>query len=222
MLVKEAHLFGKVGLKNGKMPGTTFAVDSFACITGGKLRNVEGSVCSKCYSIKLQQMRPSVDVGYKRNLAKWMACQRLGKGGIEMWISSMVFQILRANVDEHRWFDGGDAQSVEMIEAIAEVARRTPDVKHWFPTKEYTIYTEYLKTNTEPDNLTIRVSAAMIDGKPSKAFHNTSTVHKNSEPTGFECDAYTRLSPISGRPGYCGPCRACWDKDVPNVSYPKH
>ena len=53
MLVKEAHLFGKVGLKNGKMPGTTFAVDSFACITGGKLRNVEGSVCSKCYSIKL-------------------------------------------------------------------------------------------------------------------------------------------------------------------------
>ena len=176
MLVKEAHLFGKVGLKNGKMPGTTFAVDSFACITGGKLRNVEGSVCSKCYSIKLQQMRPSVDVGYKRNLAKWMACQRLGKGGIEMWISSMVFQI----------------------------------------------FTEYLKTNTEPDNLTIRVSAAMIDGKPSKAFHNTSTVHKNSEPTGFECDAYTRLSPISGRPGYCGPCRACWDKDIPNVSYPKH
>ena len=221
MLVKEAHLFGKVGLKNGKMPGTTFAVDSFACITGGKLRNVEGSVCSKCYSIKLQQMRPSVDVGYKRNLAKWMACQRLGKGGIEMWISSMVFQILRANVDEHRWFDGGDAQSVEMIEAIAEVARRTPDVEHWLPTKEYTIYAKYLKTNTEPDNLIIRVSAAMLDGKPSKAFRNTSTVHKNGKPIGFECKAKTRTSPISGKLGYCGPCRACWDKDVPNVSYPK-
>ena len=36
--------------------------------------------------------------------------------------------------------DSGDLQSLEMLEAIAEVARQTPEVKHWLPTKEYGIY----------------------------------------------------------------------------------
>ena len=204
MLVKESVEYGKISLGNTKMPGTTFAICAFACITGSKLAKVEGSICNGCYSIKLQKLRPSVNKGYKKNLFKWQV------SNTSNWIDAMVFQILRAKVKEHRWFDSGDLQSVEMLLAIIKVARKTPKVKHWLPTKEYKIITKYLKTNTLPANLIVRVSAAMIDGKPSKAFRNTSTVHRNSEPLGFECK------------GACGPCRACWAKRIKNVSSRKH
>ena len=209
MLVKESQEYGKISLGNTKMPGTTYAVDAFACITGSKLAKVKGSICSGCYSIRLQKIRPSVDQGYKKNLFKWQV------SNTSNWIDAMVFQILRAKVKEHRWFDSGDLQSLEMLEAIVEVARKTPKVKHWLPTKEYKVAAKYLKTNTLPKNLVLRVSATMIDGKPSKAFRNTSTVHKSSEPIGFECEARSRGNA-------CGPCRACWDKRIKNVSYPKH
>ena len=209
MLVKESQEYGKISLGNTKMPGTTYAVDAFACITGSKLAKVKGSICSGCYSIRLQKIRPNVDQGYKKNLFKWQV------SNTSNWIDAMVFQILRAKVKEHRWFDSGDLQSLEMLEAIAEIARQTPGVKHWLPTKEYGIYAKYLKTNIEPSNLVVRVSATMIDGNPSKVFKNTSTVHKNNKPIGFECKARTRGNA-------CGPCRACWDKRIKNVSYPKH
>ena len=209
MLVKESQEYGKISLGNTKMPGTTFAICAFACITGSKLAKVEGSICNGCYSIKLQKLRPSVNKGYKKNLFKWQV------SNTSNWIDAMVFQILRAKVKEHRWFDSGDLQSMEMLEAIVKVARKTPEVKHWLPTKEYKIITKYSKTNTLPANLIVRVSATMIDGKPSKAFQNTSTVHRNNEPLGFECKARSRGNA-------CGPCRACWDKKVENVSYPKH
>ena len=209
MLVKESQEYGKISLGNTKMPGTTYAVDAFACITGSKLAKVKGSICSGCYSIRLQKIRPNVDQGYKKNLFKWQV------SNTSNWIDAMVFQILRAKVKEHRWFDSGDLQSLEMLEAIAEIARQTPGVKHWLPTKEYGIYAKYLKTNIEPSNLVVRVSATMIDGNPSKVFKNTSTVHKNNKAIGFECKARTRGNA-------CGPCRACWDKRIKNVSYPKH
>jgi len=209
MLVKESQEYGKISLGNTKMPGTTYAVDAFACLTGSKLAKVKGSICSGCYSIKLQKLRPSVDKGYKKNLFKWQV------SNTSNWVDAMVFQILRAKVKEHRWFDSGDLQSLEMLEAIVEVARKTPKVKHWLPTKEYKVAAKYLKTNTLPKNLVLRVSATMIDGNPSKVFKNTSTVHKNNKAIGFECKARTRGNA-------CGPCRACWDKRIKNVSYPKH
>ena len=205
MLVKEAQTYGKVSLGNTKMPGTTFPICAFACYTGSKLAKVKGSVCEQCNMRRLQKIRPSVDQGYKKNLFKWEV------SNTSNWVDAMVFQIKRYAADGyHRWFDSGDLQSMEMLEAIAEVAIQTPKVKHWLPTKEYQIITKYLKTNTEPTNLIVRVSAPMIDGKPSKAFQNTSTVHRNSEPLGFECK------------GACGLCRACWAKRIKNVSYRKH
>jgi len=184
MLVKEAVEYGKISLGNTKMPGTTYAVDAFACITGSKLAKVKGSICSGCYSIRLQKIRPSVDKGYKKNLFKWQV------SNTSNWVDAMVFQILRAKVKEHRWFDSGDLQSLEMLEAIVEVARKTAKVKHWLPTKEYKVAAKYLKTNTL-------------------------TVHKNNKAIGFECEARSRGNA-------CGPCRACWDRRIKNVSYPKH
>ena len=213
MLVKEAHQLGKVSLGNTKMPGSTFAQDAFQCGVGSKLREVPGSICSQCNMIRIQKMRPDVDKGYKLNQSKWENCNP------KDWIDSMVFQInrmyLRTLQPYHRWFDSGDLADYEQLISIDMVARLTPQIHHWLPTKEYSLVKEYFLRNIPPKNLLIRVSAPMIDGKPSKKYKNTSTVHKKKASQGFECKARSRGN-------YCGECRACWDEDIANVSYPKH
>ena len=207
MLVKDAKTFGVISTKNTKMGSTTFAIDAFACKVGSKLAKIEGTPCSTCYARKLQKLRPSVDQGWKTNLAKWNASDPI------LWIKAMAFQIERYNVDGfHRWFDSGDLQSLEMLDAIVEVAKATPQIKHWLPTQERGIVKQYSKPI--PDNLIIRVSASMVNGdKPS--FDHASQVFYKVDPKGFECGA-------SKRGNACGPCKACWDKSIDFISYPKH
>ena len=209
---------GKVSAGNGKMPGSTFAISAKECKVGGKLVDVKGSVCSRCYALKLQKLRPSVDQGWSANYLK---ATRMIADNPEQWAKAAAFQIerIRAKTGEafHRWFDSGDLQSVEMLGAICLVATLTPEIKHWLPTREAKIVKDYLKAGgVVPDNLVVRVSATMIGDKPIKAYVNTSTVHrKGSDTVGHVC-------PASTQGNQCGDCRACWSKTVANVSYPLH
>ena len=224
MLVKDAIEFGKISNGNTKMPGTTFSIDAFACQTGSKLAKVKGTSCNSCYARKLQKLRPSVDMGYKLNLAKYN--KALSEDKLFTWVSAMVFQIERqakkTNVYYHRWFDAGDLQSEQMFKAICLVCERTPKIKHWLPTQER----KYISDYAIPKNLCVRISTIKVNGQPSR-FHYTngtfyynnvctSTVHtKDKEPIGQECKAYTRNN-------NCGTCRSCWDTTVKNISYKKH
>lgn len=205
MLVKEAKQFGNVSTGNTKMPGTTFAIDAFACKTGSKLAKVKGTPCFSCYARKIQKLRPSVDSGWKANLAKWEASDP------EQWSQAMAFQIIRYNSDGyHRWFDSGDLQSVEMLDAIVQVCRMTPNVRHWLPTQERDILKAY--TGEIPANLTIRLSASKINGKAPN-YPNTSGVSQTkSDVTCFARD----------NGNSCGSCRDCWDREVQHVVYPLH
>ena len=208
MLVKQAKSYGNISTGITKLPGTTFAIDAFACQVGSKLAEVEGTPCFSCYARKLQKLRPSVDQGWKANLAKWNASDP------KNWIKAMAFQIERYNVDGfHRWFDSGDLQSVEMLDAICQVAKATPQIKHWLPTQERSIVKQYSKPI--PNNLIIRLSASKLDGPKPKGFDHASQVFAKLEPKGFECKARTRGNS-------CGPCKACWDKSIDFISYPKH
>jgi len=222
MLVKDAIELGKISNGNTKMPGTTFSIDAFACQTGSKLAKIKGTSCNSCYARKLQKLRPSVDMGYKLNLAKYN--KALSEDKLFTWVSAMVFQIERqaekTGVYYHRWFDAGDLQSLEMFRAICLVCERTPKIKHWLPTQER----EYINTLSIPSNLCVRISGSKVNGKPNMLANGafnlsnicTSTVHtKDKEPIGQECKAYTRNN-------NCGSCRACWDTNVKNVSYKKH
>ena len=214
MLVKEAKALANVSTGNSKMPGTTFAIDAFACKTGSKLAKIPGTPCHKCYARKLQKLRPSVDMGWKLNLAKYESA--LAQGALRAWVQSLAFQILRYNTDNyHRWFDSGDLQSVAMLDAICQVCRLTPKIKHWLPSQERSIVDEYFATHAKPTNLVVRISASKIDGPLPRA-NNTSNVFTTPEHIhGQECEARTRGN-------NCGPCRACWSASVKNVSYPKH
>ena len=96
-------------------------------------------------------------------------------------------------------------------------ANLTPAIKHWLPTRERGILKAFLAEGLElPTNLVIRLSATMIDDKPIANAPHTSTVHRKGAPVhGQACEANTR--------GHsCGPCRACWNPEVANVSYPFH
>jgi len=211
MLVKHAEQHGKISKANTKMPGTTFAMDAFACITGSKLRKIEGTPCYSCYAIKLQKLRPSVDKGWKANSAKWSASEP------DRWAQAMAFLIKRRNTDDHhRWFDGGDLASVEQLEAIAQVARMTPTIAHWLPTQERAMVKQwYAQGGIEPPNLVVRISSAKVDTVIKGHANTSNVITKHAEATGQECLAYTRNN-------NCGDCRACWDPKVSNVSYRKH
>ena len=233
---------GKVSLGNTKMPSTTFAISAKHCKVGSKLINVEGSTCSRCYAMKLQKLRPSVDKGWTNNLFKAV---KLIDDNPKLWAKMQAFQIRRGcdklGIHNHRWFDSGDLQSVAMLRAIVLCADMTPEIDHWLPTREAKIVKDYRKQyGQEPDNLVIRVSATMISDKPVAGHANTSTVHKHGEQVhGKECLAYrtnkdNAVVPLDTfkamtRPekkeqdfGHCGDCRACWSKDVGNISYPLH
>ena len=233
---------GKVSLGNTKMPSTTFAISAKHCKVGSKLINVEGSTCSRCYAMKLQKLRPSVDKGWTNNLFKAV---KLIEDNPKLWAKMQAFQIKRGcgklGINNHRWFDSGDLQSVSMLRAIVLCAELTPEIDHWLPTREAKLVKDYRKEyGQEPSNLVIRVSATMIGDKPIAGHTNTSTVHKSGEQVhGKECLAYrtnkdNKVVPLAefkamSRPekkeqdfGHCGDCRACWSKDVDNISYPLH
>jgi hypothetical protein len=216
LTVKAAKESVNISKGNSKMPGSTFAQDSFACKVGSRLAEVKGSVCESCYARRLQKIRPSVNQGWKANYEK---ATRLIATNPEQWIKACVFQILRI-ADKtgelfHRWFDSGDLDSVAQLQAIIDVCHQTPYIKHWLPTRELELVRQWqAQGGVIPANLVIRLSAPMVDSKPVKGA-NTSTVHKQNAPVGYACPARTQGN-------QCGDCRACWDASVPNVSYPKH
>lgn len=219
LTVKAAvEIAGKVSEGNGKMPGSTFAISAKECKVGGKLATVKGSVCDRCYALKLQKLRPSVDQGWTANYLK---STRMIEENPEQWSAAAAFQIKRIAAKTgqpyHRWFDSGDLQSVAMLAAICKVAEKTPEINHWLPTREAKMVKDYKAAGgVVPANLIIRISATMIGDKPVSGHANTSTVHrKGQEPAGHIC-------PASQQGNQCGDCRACWSHDVANVSYPLH
>ena len=204
--------------KPSKMPSYGYSIPAKYCNVGSKLRLVEGSTCSKCYALKGRYVFPNVADCLERRY------QSLNN---PLWVDAMVHIINTLQLAFFRWHDAGDIQSIEHLHKIATVALLTPNTKHWLPTREYRIVKDYQSktyiiegqrhipsVNTIPDNLTIRLSAHMVDTTPSSSFNlPTSTVIKNTTPNTFICNAKTPQ-------GKCGPCRACWSPTVANVAYP--
>jgi len=210
-IAQAQRIAGKISTANTKMPGSSFAVDPFQCKTGSKLAVIEGTVCSKCYARRIASFRPSVKKGYENNMEKLRTADK------EEWVDSMVYQIEKAHAKTgepyHRWFDAGDLDSKKTLNAIIEVAQQTPQIEHWLPTKEAKLVHDY---GLLPKNLVIRLSGTKVNGMVPKSATHTSTVHKHGIGyEGFECPAYNQNNK-------CDTCRACWDKEIDNISYPLH
>lgn len=202
--LKEAeHVAGKLG-RPSKMPGYAYGIPARHCPVGAILVKRPGSVCASCYALKGRYVFPNVQraLEYRFQSLKH-----------PRWIEALVYMIQKRKCDYFRWHDSGDIQGLWHLENMVEIARQCPTTKFWTPTRETRTVKQYLTTHGNfPDNFVVRVSGAMIDGPAPAHFPNTSTVVSTQLPS---CPAYTQG-------GVCGLCRACWDSEVANVSYPKH
>lgn len=198
-----------------KMPGYGYGLPADECHTGGKLRKVEGSTCRSCYAMRGHYRYKNVqDAEYRRLHALTT--------DLEAWTSAMV-RIIPKCVPlwepVFRWHDSGDIQSANHLAAICQIAIALPMVRFWLPTREYAMVRDYCLAGLPvPSNLTIRLSAPMV-GRPAMLSDETRALGIQSSTvgahSGYICEAKSRGNE-------CGPCRACWSKDVPNVDYPLH
>jgi hypothetical protein len=194
----------------GKMPGFTFALPAQACITGSKLRKVEGSVCSKCYACKGHYCFGATKALREHNLD---AVRQSGQ-----WVSDLIRFLQESGQPQFRFHDSGDLQSLGHLNQIVAVARAVPGCKFWLPTKEYAIVNSYLRGTPEgfPSNLCVRVSMPMI-GQAPKSYNGLPTATVNSDCDTFNCPVKNGLE---GCDTYN--CRKCWDKGEANINYHKH
>jgi hypothetical protein len=190
-----------------KMPGFGYGIPARHCITGGRLRKVDCSVCSHCYGCKGRYVFKSVVAAQDRRFASL--------ADLEVWTANMTALISRKLEKKEkvfRWHDSGDIQSAEHLSAIVQIARNLPAIQFWLPTKEYGIVRRWLRSHRMPSNLVIRVSAPMV-GESLQAIPGTvsSTVQTGK---GFVC-------PAPDQNNECQDCRACWNKNVKSVDYHK-
>lgn len=230
MTIREAQAIAGALGHPSKMPGYSYGISATLCQTGSQLRKVPGSVCSGCYALTdwYRTWRPLLE-GHRR---RWNGIHH------PRWVDAMVRMISTACVDENRffrWHDSGDLQGVWHLRKIVEVVWRTPQVTHWLPTREYAMVATYRESGSEvPPNLTIRLSAHMIDSEPvfpvelapwlsglpvstvSSVSSYASGVQIVEGKGSVECRA------VEARDNKCGSCRACWSRDVSCVNYPQH
>ena len=189
-----------------KMPSSSYSIPANKCIKGSRLRQIKNSVCSSCYALKGNYVRyPAIVEAQERRLLSINKPE---------WVSAMVYLISNKkdirDKGVFRWHDSGDLQSVEHFDKILSVVRQTPTIKHWLPTKESRIIKNY--KGDLPNNIVIRLSGSMVDGK-APLYSNTSTVVTDKSKA--TCKSFDNN-------GECGECRKCWDKGIKNISYLAH
>lgn len=226
MTIKEAQsIAGTLG-EPSKMPGYSYGISAQKCITGAKLRNVPGSVCSGCYAMTdwYRSWRPLLQ-GHQR---RWDGLRH------PRWVDAMVRMISNAckPPDNYfRWHDSGDLQGVWHLRNIVAVCERTPDVRHWLPTREFAFVEGFLAGGKVPDNLVIRLSAMMIDTEPvvPEALKGFPTSAVSTVPQSMlgdhrvvDWDGAVECQAVEKRDNKCGKCRACWEPRVTCVTYPQH
>ena len=230
MLIKVAwDLVGGLSAPS-KMPCFSYNLAASSCKTGQRLAVIEGSTCSGCYAAETREhlllRRDAVFGGgrmrwnnYSRPNVREAMQRRLESLTNPKWVEAMATLINHYEADSEgilgyfRWHDSGDVQSREHAQNICSVARRTPKVKHWLPTRENEFVRPLLSSRKGvPKNLVIRVSAAMVGKRGPSWSKLTSTVNAG---IGRKCHA-------SQQGNQCLDCRDCWDKRVCNIDYPFH
>lgn len=187
--------------KPSKMPGFAYGIPAKECKTGSKLRKVKGSTCEKCYAMKnCYAFKTTQKAQYKR----------LDSLKDARWVLAMAIQINSKKEKFFRWHDSGDIQNLEHLKKIFAVAKQTPNIKHWLPTREAWVLKHQDKA---PENLVIRFSMPMVNQKAAGKWHNTSTVVTKAEDS---------TCPAPMQDNECKSCRKCWSKQTKNVAYLAH
>jgi hypothetical protein len=101
-------------------------------------------------------------------------------------ISAMIVAIRGTESSGYfRWHDSGDLQDVAHLAKLVEIARALPDIKFWLPIREYGIIASFLRTDSIPENLIVRLSAYMIEGEPPALAKRLGLTTSGVSKTGF-------------------------------------
>ena len=216
LTTKQAKVITGGLTETSKMPCPSYSLPAQACKTGSILVSIKGSVCYGCYALK---------GFYRFKQGKTAREIRLASIYKPEWVEAMITLLeSRKDKDFFRWHDSGDLNSVIHLSNIMAVAIRTPNTKHWLPTREYKMVKDYVENGLViPDNMYVRISTYMVDGIPPLKFARKLNAYPNV--MGFigvssvskikhDCPAYEQG-------GRCGDCRKCWTKKE-NVTYPLH
>ena len=157
-----------------------------------KLQKVPGSVCAGCYAMKGRYRFRNVREALER---------RLDALQDPRWVTAMVTLITGEKY--FRWHDSGDIQGPKHLENIFEVCKRTPETRHWMPTRESWVKAFLPEC---PDNLCIRFSVPMVDQKPIESWPNVSTVISSDKPW---FGLSSKVCPAPTQNNECKDCRSC-------------
>ena len=213
MLIKEAKAIVG-GLSNcEKMPSFSWGIPAVLCKVGSLLAQVKGSVCFVCYALRGRYVFLSVRKAQDRRL-KAIEDPR--------WMDAMS-TLINHYKKPFRWFDSGDIQSLLHLMMIVTVAKRTPTVQHWLPTKEKRIVKSFLDVFGKfPPNLNVQMSGYMVDGpRCNMGKHDDKVSHHLTYTKTAPKGSYVCPGEIEGSQSkscsHAG-CYACWDKSVPVVA----
>ena len=166
--------------------------------------------CEFCYARRGNYVYPNVKRVREHNKEDWKN---------DDWIDRMVSAI--GSDLYFRWFDSGDCYHRDLALKIFEIMKRTPNTKHWLPTRmhKFDKFKDVLYDMSQLPNVVLRLSSDSVTGEClDSALCSSVIIPYAGFPTtreSVECDAYKRE-------GKCGDCRACWSKDVKVVAYPYH
>jgi len=209
----------------GKMPCHGYSLPAELCKTGSKLRDVEGSTCSGCYAMKGWFLKKHVRIPLMKRLEAIRHPQ---------WIEAMIFLIKHYNEGYFRWHDSGDIQDLDHLSNIIKVVQATPETKHWLPTSEWNIIRDFWNLMKRRNlsimfpNLTIRLSATMIDGETPRDLAKLMGVQVSCvSKFAWDCPAQDNTYVENNgrkliRAGNCGNCRRCWNQENLEIAYPLH
>lgn len=192
-----------------KMPGKAYNLPALeGCPTGWKLSQKEGTICSQCYGCRNRYRFSNVIRAQEKRMQSVLDPQ---------WPEAMVTLISREKCRHFRWHDTGDIFCSEYWDNMLEVMNRLPDYRFFLPTNERTVLKEWVEEGgVVPENCAVRLSS-VYPGKLTPVHDKIKNV-----PGILQCGVGTEGydCPAEYHDRYeCGDCRACWDRNIPVVSF---
>jgi hypothetical protein len=157
------------GFSKTSKTGYSYGLPNWSCKTGQQLAKNPNSTCAKCYASRGK---------YGTCNVRWVQARRLASLKHPRWVEAMHFLLSQKEergMDHFRWHDSGDMRSMPHFQAIIDLAEAHPEMIFWLPTKEYKLVAA-MRGKPLPPNLTLRVSAPMVNGAPPRGVA-ASTVH---------------------------------------------
>ena len=197
--------------KPSKMPCPTFALQALDTCPGAydDKGNIK-QVCSKCYAMKGSYV--------------WKDTKRVREDNLVAskqhdFVEDMIRMINKIKGRHFRWFDSGDIYSREFLAKIVDICFNTPLVKHWIPTKSRELFNQTTWEALESlPNVRVRYSSPSITGQFDDEHGSTVVPDKNY----FSDDNPASVFNCRVTDKKCGPCRACWSKNIKVIAYLQH